>query len=832
MGLLNVNGVLSNAGLEPRRLARAEIQFADRDVLAQLFTDPGLTNMLPNALIADENGIFDLCYLIDDAYHIKIYTSNGQLLLKTTDYLVRSLDSQGYLNSYPEFDALKDDATLSYSAQRGTIQASVNDFVKVLNGDRIYRVAPSDANDSHVTSRGGVRFYVNTNKFELEAADFGVRLTGDAADAANNRAGLQTAIDFLDAGGQGGRIHLGNEGDCVVDLPPLLMDRIELDLGGGILRNTRTAANYQNFLSTQALQVGKMHPRHMDILPWRRLLGVGFGDDAITVQTAGDAAGFVAGDMVLIADAAAGMGAGKVLPDWAQWNRVHSVSGSLIRLERPMEQEIGAGGGTLGSSAAGAWIANVAARTRNDKNWQSTDLNSWIDGAPFMAYRPRVVNGTMMTQHGGVMQGVGMFEGLWDELRVHPGEAADGRGYGGLFSNAFAHSRLRNVISSSFERAIEVKCLSQHTIIEDFEVYALNHPHGVSEAQVSQIALGENSRDVIFRNGLINLGKLRDGSVDSGFNLINFTPAVDSGFDGVKFVSATRWARLAYGPAKSRGCYVRNCDFDVEARVCVETEMPDFAFCSNIVRRFTPDSDRYLIRLQGDTARGQINDNDFRTEGPVKILAATGAANTGTEICRNRGISTVDDVSGGRRAILRDNRNVRSDALLFSGVKTEQRNITVSATSQAAIGAPVVIPAGTVESGDYFAWTITGALAGSGTKTLSWRAALDSDQDGAAVDSGDDTNIAATVSFPATCNDFEMRVSATIHGSSTIITAVVALDLTNNNVLPGGDIGQHNGAALATRALRMELSGFKAEAGATMIVRTIRRDAARMGYLI
>lgn len=676
----------------------------------------------------------------------------------------------------------------------------------------------------------GVNFGINTGRYDLQATDLGVKLAGQATDATANRIALQAAIDDLYAAG-GGRIRLGGEGDCIVDLPPQQLDRVILDLGGGILRNTRNAAGYDGFLSTQALQVGKMHPRHMDILPWKELNAVGFGDDAVEPTTSADADGFLAGDMVLVVQAAAGMGAGKVLPEWAQWNRVHSVDGGLVKLVHPMEQAIDAGGGTLGTSAAGAWIANVAYRTRAEKNWQAADLNSWIDGAPWMCDRPQVVNGTLMSQHGGVIQGVGMFEGLWEQLICNPGEAADGRGFGGLFSNAFANSYLRNVLSSAFERAVEIKCLSQNTYIDDCHTYALNHPHGVGEAQVSQISFGEKSRGVLFRGGSINLGKLRDGSADSGLNLINFTPAIDCGLEGVRITSATRWARLVYGQPTSRGCFARGCDFDVEARVCVETEMPDFTFCNNIVRRFTSGTDRYLIRIHGDTKGGRVCDNDFRIEGPIKILAANDDTKIGTEISGNKGISGVDDSSGGSRVILRDNRSAAWDHVGLSGANGTQQNLTVTATANAAIGAPVVIAPGTLQSQDSFKWTMIGSLAGAGEKRMSFRAAVDTNDNALALDAGDDTNIAGTLVFPATCTDFKVTCTVSIFGSTTILTSISGLDLTNNTVLPGGDIGSQTGADFAGHPLRLELSGYKSDGAAIYIVRQITRSAARAGFV-
>lgn len=827
MGLLNLNSVLAGAGLPPAPFAQGEIQFQDREQLVRLFADPDLTSTLPNPLVADAEGVFDLCFLIDGTYRILFTDGQGQPMTDVDEHFVRNADGRGILNGFPDFGALEDDLTMSYAERRGSLRVTDGDFVKVLDGDRAYRVAPEGATDAPIVTRGGVRIYVNSNKYDISAADFGVRLTGDPADALTNRTGLQKAIDHLDRLGQGGRIRLGGEGDCVVDLPPQLLDRIELDLGGGILRNTRGAAGYDKFLSTQALQVGKMHPAHMDVLTWHRLDAVGFGDDGVTASDPGGTADFLPGDMVLVARANPAMGAGiKALPDWAQWNRVHAVSGSTIHLERGMERALDAGGGAMGSDAGGAWIANVAARRRHLVDWQA-DMAGWIDGAPFLCYRPGVVNGTLMTAHGGVMQAVGMFEGLWEDLRCHPGEAADGKGYGGIFSNAFAHSRLRRIVSSCYARAIEVKCLSQHSLVEDFEVYALNHPHGTTEAQDPPVAVGEYSRGVTFRNGVVNLGRLNDGAATSGYNLVGFTPARDCGFERVKFVSATQWATLVAGDADSAGCFVRRCDFDAPGNIGVETGMPDFDFSDNILRHAPG---LYAARLHAQMRGGRISGNDFRGEGAVKILPPADGAATGTEITGNRGISGIDDDSDGGRAVLRDNRCAGWDRIGFAGARRGQQNIAVTATAEAPIGAPVILPAGTLNPGDRFEWTVTCSLAATSDCMLAFRAAVDSDDDGAALDGGDDGNVAASFTIPAGCTDLRATFSVQVFGTNALHTLAEAVDLGNGAVLAGGDVNRHNAAAFATHDLRLELSGHKGAAGDIMIVRTLNRTATRAGY--
>lgn len=823
MGLLNLNIALSEAGVETESSIQAEILAHDRDRLILLFADPDLTVSRVNPLKANAAGIFELCYLLQGDYRVRL--SSG------IEIQVSIYDRPHTADQYLTLNELEEDSTLSYSVGRGQKRVAVGDIVQVVDGSHSYRIAPPDAEDYQVRSQGGVRFYVNTNRYDLKAASFGLRLTGDPADAERNRIALQQAIDYLDSEGQGGRIRLGGEGDCIVDQPPMMKDNIQIDLGGGILRNMRTASGGGKFLSHQALQIGKMHPRHMDILLWKTLQPIGFGDGAVTLQDPLDAIGFQPGDMLLIAEAAPTLGGdSKTLPAWAQWNRVHAVSNGIIYLDRPMEKSVDAGGGLLGASAEGAWIANVAYRTRNEKPWASTDLIGWLDGAPWMAYRPSVVNGRLSTQFGGAIQGVGMFEGLWQDLRIYPGEAAEGRGFGGVYSNAFAHSRLKGIMSSAYERFIEVKCLSQHSVIEDFEVYALNHPHAPSEWQDTPIALGENSRDVVFRNGIVNLGNLGSGETQSSQNLVNFTPAYDSGFERVKFISNTSWARLVYGQPVSTGCFVRYCDFDADARVLVETEMTDFSFCHNTMRRYTPGADRYLLRLHENNVRGRINDNEFLVEGPAKILSAIEPGKVGTEINRNRGISTIDDSSNGNRAIIQGNRNKTSDAILFAGGLREERNISVTSTFESIIGTPVVIEPAQCESGDRFEWIVEGSLGGDGDKTVVWRAALDTDNDSAAIDPDDDSNIAARFIFPSSCSAFEMRVSATIHGSSTIITKAIAYDLTNNSVLVGGDVRNHTSASLGSHSLRLELSGCRSSETGNFVIRSIRRYVQRYGF--
>ena len=719
------------------------------------------------------------------------------------------------------------DTSLSYTTGANAFVAE-NDIVTA--GGFPYRVAASGATDHHIATSAGapVKFYVNSGKYEQNAEAWGVKLTGNTGDGTANSIALQAAIDYLDSEGQGGKITLASDGECVVDLPPMLKDRITIDLGGGILRNNRTAAEYDGFLSTQALQVGKMHPRHMDILPWQKLDAVGFGDDGVTLSTPADATDYQAGDMVLVVEATANMGGTtKSLPAWAQWDRVHAVSGGVLQLERGIAQAIDAGAGTLGTSAAGAWVSNVSFRVRDLVDWESTDLSGWIDGAPFMCYRPSVVNGTLITSHGGVIQGVGMFDGLWENLKCNPGEAADGRGFGGVYSNAFANSRLHRIVSSCYERAIEIKCLSQDTLIDDFEVYQLNHPHATSEEQAAQIAVGEKSRGIMFRNGVVNLTDWQYSvSPSTGQNLINFTPAFDCGFQNVTFRAKSAFARLAFANSDSTGCFVRDCIIDAPSSVAVETESAGFDFSRNDIRQ-APST--YAIRLDGAMTGGKINDNTFAVESGVKILAADGATNIGTEIARNRGLSAIDDDTDGARALIKDNRNAGWDAVLLSAVNSEQRNITINDTTEVAIGRAIVVPAGVLASGDFFDVEVEISASSGSIKYLTWRMAVDTNDNGTALDASDDTNIVGTLEVPDGTTDFIARFTGTVQGSNALITSAHGHNLTTGAV--SGDVDQKSAADFANFPLRMELSGYRDTAGGAYVVRAIRRRGRRAGYL-
>ncbi|MBS0124934.1 hypothetical protein [Thetidibacter halocola] len=94
MGYINVEGAMIARTASGEQIARARryVYHQGTDVLARLYTDVGLTDLLANPTIADETGTFEPCYTVDGLYRIVIETPKGERVAVFDNIDVRSAE--------------------------------------------------------------------------------------------------------------------------------------------------------------------------------------------------------------------------------------------------------------------------------------------------------------------------------------------------------------------------------------------------------------------------------------------------------------------------------------------------------------------------------------------------------------------------------------------------------------------------------------------------------------------------------------------------------------------------------------------------------------------
>lgn len=678
--------------------------------------------------------------------------------------------------------------------------------------------------DGYHRQIGGINFYVNENLYDIKAEDWGVKLTGLDADAPSNTAILTRMFEYLGANG-GGRVYLGGEGHVKVNLPPVMYSHTELDGGGALLENIRTRAEYTVWESNAALLMGAIQRDEMWKFDWHECDACSLGDYGITLSDSANISNYEVGQSVFIMEATDYVGLtgdpdpdlNKALPDFSQFAIIVGISGSTIYLERPIEKTMDAGSGALGVSTRGVWIANFDQSTRLDRP-SSTDR---LGGRPWLCVRPKLYDIRVKTQLG---EGVGGYHASYefdsDVVHTEAGAELYGRNFGPINMNGIAYGNLRNWSGSYFERAIEIKCLSHNTVIQDFRAYKKNY--NKSELYYTEntiTSFGEGDRNCVMRNGEIDTGQSLDGLPD-GHNLIQINDSVNCGFENVTFKGATENAYGIYVRKDSIGGFCKNCTFEAPSGLGIDCDGVDPIITGN---RFKGTLTNYPIRVSSNASGGVVENNHFENAGKIRIEAPASGDGDVVSVRNNFGITYIEyaTTEAQSRVAVSECRDYNSMSLAQVPMIEVEKGTT--GTTEVLIGTPRVIPSDTLAYGDIIELNVDGETSGStGDKYIRWRCAVDTDEDDTSLDGDDDQNISGTITLPAPSGDWYLEarcVCKTAGASGQLIQTVRCVDYSTGDVL--GSVARHVSADL-TKPLRLELTGWVEVDGEGVTARSIR----------
>lgn len=153
--------------------AKCYVYGAGTDILRPVFSDPNLTLIQSNPMIADENGVFDLCHLLEGDYRIIITDNKDNEVQREDNLSIGSSNAFGLARHFDSVLALLDDTLLSYSNARGSVTVTENTTVSVPTQAFYYRVAAEVATDHHLITAGGVKLYVIPGVSGYSAEAFG-----------------------------------------------------------------------------------------------------------------------------------------------------------------------------------------------------------------------------------------------------------------------------------------------------------------------------------------------------------------------------------------------------------------------------------------------------------------------------------------------------------------------------------------------------------------------------------------------------------------------------------------------------------------------------------
>ncbi|MCD1619642.1 hypothetical protein K7H20_16405, partial [Salipiger manganoxidans] len=498
-------------------------------------------------------------------------------------------------------------------------------------------------------------------------------------------------------------------------------------------------------------------------------------------------------------------------PDHSHITRVRSVSGGAVYLEAGISIAVDAASGTLGSSAAGLWIANVS--------WRVAQSLTPTPAARLQ--RSHVVDRVQL-----VNMRLGADYSAWSQLTaVHEGHFEKLHTVNGLYGMGWNMLVKSKVLSSIFEfgdRALEIKFCSQDSII------ANNHfikRRGLADSRGDEnpITFGELARGVVTHGNLFDLGDhtasiliamtlARRGTAFRD-NLVTCGGTFDSLMScSADTIGAEISSNTLRGMTAARAALLQGTDNVIDGNDTRDTTL-------------TTES----IKIDATASRGSVSRNRLAhataTDRPLNLV--NGAANV--EVRDNSGVSYTSGSQYAPHHVIAGNVGTISRALrAVSDQIGIAAGITLSATTETIIGDVPVLPAGTLRQDQRISVRAVGSKTGTaGAATLALNLAVDLDEDATSLDGDDDTNkISLTV--PATCTDWALEADIVIPANTQMVMTLRLIDLTSGTTI--GDAQRFTGLDYVTYPARLELSG-SVTSGDSLTIRDIRRDAYMDGYL-
>ncbi|MCT4554246.1 MAG: hypothetical protein N4A53_06115 [Pelagimonas sp.] len=831
MGLLDINNtrqVPENSGLSIP-YGQLYVYVDDTETLAPLYSDNSLTFTRENPMEADPSGSFPTCYLADGVYRLEFHNQFDQLVLSLPGVVVNDSLDETAGAGFPDFptvtDLLNNDNLQQNSASEPNY-IEPGSLLNVTTGDISYRVTPSGAGDEHLATDGGLKLYVNLNRYELKAEAFGVKFSGDPLDAANNAQAVQEALDWLHGEGQGGRLSLASEGHMVVNAPIAMRSGLHLDGAGSLVENVLTAADGQGHLSQTCLVLGSWATQDDNDYTWRRLKSVDEGDIYIEAANNGTAWTQVGHELVFVnatannvptssfGDGVDGQGGGNGDYDSLQTRVVTRIEGSRIYLDLPVTEGMAAGSGTLADvndPATGGWVV--------DASWDSVDntrRNGLIDrGARHVISRFTVSDLHLKAQSGVVMQRGGMHRGQIERISVRPADTVH-QEYG-FVANLMSWTKLRDWESPFWTRAVEIAGGSSYSDLSGLRIFQ-HQPPGVSlPTQEHLIRIcGENSRHITVHDSQFELGILQDS-----VSMLRFSGGAQSVFRNNSVTGQGASAAITFDEG-DWGHFVLNNRFRGTAVTGIDLRGQDNRVAGNVMEVTTTGKN---LRVNAEADGCQASGNDLR-DGIMRVDADPAPGNRASVLRNNRGVVSIER-SG--RAVIAGNSSSNWEELgaLIDAWDDGATNFTSSSTLGMLHDA-LVIPAGMLEPGTRLNFDFEGEKVGTnGFATLRLVMAIDDDEDDVDIDGDDSVVTLFNWSFGNNANlDVAGGVNVTMQNSTSIEFG--AWGLTSgpsyaNSAAPGG-------LNLTGKPLRFEWRG-STSSGAELRLHRIRLKAERRGYV-
>jgi hypothetical protein len=191
MALLTLgdNRALDQNG-QPVPFAKRYVYNAGTDELSALFREHHLTEMTENPASADENGVFQNCYLSAGQYRIVIANARGRHVTTSDNIVVTEADI-GFVRRFDTVSDLLADTNLSYSAVRAKLRVSVGQILDVADGNFTYRILDQNEPAPHLATAGGVKLAVMSGADSINVKAFGAIGNG----IVNDTVALQTAVN-------------------------------------------------------------------------------------------------------------------------------------------------------------------------------------------------------------------------------------------------------------------------------------------------------------------------------------------------------------------------------------------------------------------------------------------------------------------------------------------------------------------------------------------------------------------------------------------------------------------------------------------------------------
>ncbi|MCC1494840.1 hypothetical protein [Cognatishimia sp. F0-27] len=289
MGLMNfLSESESFAGLAGSIAdARLYVFKAGTDIKVPIYKEVHQTDTWPNPMEADAAGQFDIGYLSEGFYKLRLIGAGRRVLWEEDNVHIRASGTLGIVERFDTVAALIGDEILSYDFGSKTRYAAPGAKILADDGPHLYLVAPFDATDHHLVTDGGVKLYVQPGASgQLAAAAFGFAPTSSGAE---NFVSLSRAVAVAqDAGATlvlgGGSFALETGGAPGVPVDPTRPIQI---VGQG--RGTRLTATRGVFVIQQ---------QDADAVATTTLTAdIDFEDTTLTVA---DSSGFATGQLVYI----------------------------------------------------------------------------------------------------------------------------------------------------------------------------------------------------------------------------------------------------------------------------------------------------------------------------------------------------------------------------------------------------------------------------------------------------------------------------------------------------------------------------------------------------